>query len=280
MSDFADEPGGSGGAAAGRRAPAGARPRRPRPLLLTIVVVAAVVIGFSLFASIWTDKLWYSMLGYGSVFSKLVWTRVLLFVVFGLVMALVVGVNLGLAYRLRPMFRPHSPEQANLERYREVITPLRRILLIGVSLVFGLFTGISATGNWRIYLLWTNRQSFGKADPYFHKDIGFYVFSLPWLHYAGHLRDDRGGHRAGAGGGRALPVRRDPAAVGGRQGLRRRAGPALRALRRSSCCSRRVDYYLDRFDLTSAQRRPGHRHDLHPLPRRAARRRASCSSSR
>ena len=28
-----------------------------------------------------------------------------------------------------------------------------------------------------------NREDFGKADPYFGKDIGFYVFDLPWLHY-------------------------------------------------------------------------------------------------
>ena len=84
MSDFfAEDAEGDGGG--GRRPSSGdrARSRRPRPLLLTIVVVAVLVIGFSLFAGIWTDKLWFSMLGYGSVFTKLLWTRVLLFVVFG-----------------------------------------------------------------------------------------------------------------------------------------------------------------------------------------------------
>ncbi|MBV9830797.1 MAG: UPF0182 family protein, partial [Marmoricola sp.] len=181
MSDFfADEP--EGGGPSGRPV-APQRSRRPRPLLLTIIVVAALVIGFSLFAGIWTDKLWYSMLGYGSVFSTLIWTRVLLFIVFGGLMAVVVGLNLWVAYRLRPMFRPHSPEQANLERYREVVTPMRRLLLVGVSLVFGVFAGISASGKWRAFLLWDHRTPFGKADPYFHKDIGFYVFSLPWLHF-------------------------------------------------------------------------------------------------
>ena len=144
---------------------------------------ASLVIGFSLFAGIWTDKLWFSSLGYSSVFSKLIWTRVLLFTLFGGLMALIVGVNLYLAFRLRPMFRPHSPEQANLERYREVITPMRRLLLIGVSVVFGIFAGVSATGKWRIFLLWNNREDFGKADPYFGKDLGFYIFSLPWLHF-------------------------------------------------------------------------------------------------
>src|SRR4051794_7401574 len=176
MSDFfADQPGGApeGGGPAARQA--ARRPRRPRPLLLTLLVVGVVVIGFSLFAGIWTDKLWFGTLGYGSVFTKLIWTRVLLFVLFGGAMAVIVGVNLFLAFPLRPMFRPHSPEQAHLQRYREVVPPLRRLLLIGVSVVFGIFAGVSATGKWRIFLLWKNRQDFGKADPYFHKDIGFYV---------------------------------------------------------------------------------------------------------
>jgi uncharacterized membrane protein (UPF0182 family) len=187
MSDFfAAEPAGApgGGRPGGRPPGPPARgPRRPRPLLLTVVVVGVVVIGFSLFAGIWTDKLWFSSLGYSEVFSKLIWTRVLLFTVFGGLMALVVGVNLYLAFRLRPMFRPHSPEQANLERYREVITPMRRTLLLGVSVIFGIFAGVSSTGKWRSFLLWTNREDFGSTDPNFKKDIGFYVFSLPWLHF-------------------------------------------------------------------------------------------------
>ncbi len=187
MSDFfAEQPAGApeGDGPSGRPPGRAARGRRrPRPLLLTLAVVGIVVVGFSLFAGLWTDKLWFGSLGYGSVFGKLLGTKILLFLIFGGAMAIIVGVNLFFAFRLRPMFRPHSPEQANLERYREVVTPLRRWLLIGVSVVFGIFAGVSATGKWRSYLLWSNREDFGKADPFFGKDIGFYVFSLPWLHF-------------------------------------------------------------------------------------------------
>jgi uncharacterized membrane protein (UPF0182 family) len=137
----------------------------------------------SLFTSVWTEKLWFESVGYSGVFSRLLWTRVGLFLVFGAAMGLVIGVNLYVAYRLRPIFRPNTPDQANLERYREVVTPIRRLLLIGVSTLLGIFAGVSATGQWRTFLLWQNRQSFGKTDPYFHKDIGFYFFSLPWFHY-------------------------------------------------------------------------------------------------
>ena len=224
--------------------------RRPRPLLLTVIVVGVVVIGFSLFAGIWTDKLWFGSIGYGAVFSKLIWTRVLLFVIFGGAMAAVVAVNLFLAFRLRPMFRPHSPEQANLERYREVVTPLRRWLLVGVSLVFGIFAGVSATGKWRTYLLWSNREDFGKADPYFRKDIGFYVFDLPWLHFL----VDFGMTAMFTGLLIAAVVHYLYGGIRLQSATDKVSGAAqaqLSAVFGLFLLLKGVDYYLDRFDLTS-----------------------------
>ncbi|RLV51266.1 UPF0182 family protein [Nocardioides mangrovicus] len=150
---------------------------------MTALVLVVLFLLLSLFTSIWTQKLWFQSIGFGSVYGRLLATRIGLFVVFGLVMALVVGVNLFLAFRFRPLFRPNTPDQANLERYREVVTPLRRALLVAVAAVLGIFAGISATGQWRTYLLWRHRQFFGQEDPYFHRDIGFYFFSLPWFHY-------------------------------------------------------------------------------------------------
>ena len=82
-------------------------------------MVGVLVVAFSLFAGIWTDKLWFNSIGYGDVFSKLLWTRVLLFIVFGGLMALIVGVNLCLAYRLRPSSgrtRPSRPTSSATAR--------------------------------------------------------------------------------------------------------------------------------------------------------------------
>ena len=166
-----------------QRGPVTARRHRRRPIVLTVIVLVVLLIAFSIFSNFWTDKLWFDSLSYGSVFSTLIWTRIGLFLAFGVVMALVIGINLAVAFRVRPLFRPNSPEQAGLDRYREVITPIRRVLLVAASIVVGLFSGASGAGEWRNYLLWRNSQSFGRADPYFHKDIGFYVFDLPWLHY-------------------------------------------------------------------------------------------------
>ncbi|HEX6247672.1 MAG TPA: UPF0182 family protein [Nocardioidaceae bacterium] len=158
-------------------------PQRSRALLFTGLVLVAAFFALSVFTGIWTDRLWFRSVEYGSVFTKLLSTRVLLFVVFGLIMAAFVALNLFLAYKYRPMFRPASLEQASLDRYREVVDPMRRWLLIGVSVVLGLFAGASGAGKWREYLMWRNSTEFGQTDPYFNRDVGFFVFDLPWLHY-------------------------------------------------------------------------------------------------
>ncbi|KQZ74967.1 UPF0182 family protein [Nocardioides sp. Root151] len=159
------------------------RPSRARALWITLAVVIALFLAFTGFTAFWTERLWFSSTGYSSVFTTLVRTRIGLFLVFGLVMALAVGINLGAAFRYRPIFRPASPEQVSLDRYREAINPIRVLLLVGVSLAIGAFAGATASGKWREYMLWRNGGSFGKEDPYFHKDIGFYIFDLPWLHF-------------------------------------------------------------------------------------------------
>ncbi len=70
-------------------------------------------------------------------------------------------------------------------------------------------------GQWRTFLLWSHAQTFGTTDPYFHKDIGFYFFTLPWLHYLVNFAMVALVARPGRRPGRPLPVRRHPAAVPG-----------------------------------------------------------------
>ena len=159
------------------------RPGRSRALLITTGVIIVGFVVLTGLSSFWTERMWFNSVGYSSVFTRLLWTRVGLFVGFGLVMAVGVGLSMALAYRFRPIFRPASPEQTSLDRYREAVTPIRRWLLIGISLLMGAFAGTSAAGEWRNFMLWRHRVPFDKVDPYFGRDLGFYVFSLPWWHF-------------------------------------------------------------------------------------------------
>jgi uncharacterized membrane protein (UPF0182 family) len=159
------------------------RPGRSRALLITAGVVIVAFLVLTGLSSFWTERLWFQSEGYSSVFTRLVWSRIGLFLFFGLVMALGVGVSMVVAFRLRPIFRPASAEQTSLDRYREAVTPIRRWLLLGVALLMGAFAGTSGAGEWRNFMLWRHGVPFGTTDPYFHRDIGFYIFDLPWWHF-------------------------------------------------------------------------------------------------
>ncbi len=232
------------------RRPARPAPRRSRALIITGVVLVVVFFGITTFASVYTDRLWYKSVGYGQVFSTLIWTKIGLFLSFGAVMGVVVGVNMFLAYRFRPLFRPTSPEQTGLDRYRDAVTPIRTYLLLGVAAVIGLFAGASAMGEWRTYLLWRNAQSFGTEDAKFEKDIGYYVFHLPWQHY---LVDFAMATAVIAllatavvhylYGGIRLQVSRDR--------LSGAAQVQISVLLGVFVLAKAVDYYLDRFDLVN-----------------------------
>ncbi|QCW50333.1 UPF0182 family protein [Nocardioides dongxiaopingii] len=175
MSDlFDDDP---------RAAPARNRAGRSRALLITAIAVVVALFGLTGFASIYTDRIWYNNAGYGQVFSTMLWTRILLFLAFGAVLGGAVALNVFLAYRFRPLFRPTSREQSNLDRYRDVVTPIRTWLVVGIAVVVGAFAGASGMSHWRTYLLWRNGSSVGTDDPYFQKDVGFYLFDLPWWHF-------------------------------------------------------------------------------------------------
>ncbi|WP_224766129.1 UPF0182 family membrane protein [Nocardioides campestrisoli] len=151
--------------------------------MITAAVLLVLFLGLTAFSAFWTERLWFDSFGFKGVFSTLLWTRVGLFVAFGSLMGGVVALNMYLAYRFRPVFRPSSLEQDSLDRYRDAVTPIKGWLLLAVSVVIGLFAGASAAGQWRQFALWRNGVPFGETDPFFDRDVGFYVFDLPWWHY-------------------------------------------------------------------------------------------------
>ena len=181
--DGPQRPGGPGGP--GGQRPVATASRRPGALVITSIVL---VVGFMLlsgFASFWTERLWFGSVGYREVFTTLLLTRIGLFLVFAGLMAATVAITMAMAYRFRPVLWPGMPGMPDdgMDRYRELLAPRMGWVIGGAAAVLGLFAGASATGQWRTYSLWRHSQSFGTEDPYFNKDVGFYVFELPFWHY-------------------------------------------------------------------------------------------------
>ena len=169
------------------RDPRGPRPvlqRRRRGALAPTLIALGVLIVLVLIASqLWTEVLWFQSVGYVQVYRTELITRVLLFVLGGALMAAAVASSLMIGYRSRPIYAPVSAEQVGLDRYRESIEPLRRLVGIAVPLALALFAGSAASQQWATLQLWLHRVPFGKNDPQFHMDMSFFVFTLPWLQF-------------------------------------------------------------------------------------------------
>jgi uncharacterized membrane protein (UPF0182 family) len=160
------------------------RSKRGARGIVIAAVIAVVLLALSL-TRFYTDVLWFGEVGFQSVLWKSLATQFAVGVVVGVVIGLVIWVNLVLASRIAPAYQIPRLEVIGrsdpLERYRETVGPYLRWLRLGVAIVIGLLAGAAASSAWPTFLLWANRVAFGETDPQFERDIGFYVFELPFL---------------------------------------------------------------------------------------------------
>src|SRR4051812_7054142 len=156
----------------------------PRVALIVVAVVLVILL-FSArgLAVLYTDKLWFDDLGFGSTFTTLLWAKIEPALVFSGVMFAVMLVNLIVADKLGPKYRSTGPEDEIIDRYRTFIAPYEGRMRVGISLLFGILVGVGASAQWKVWLLYQNRVNWGIKDPQFHKDIGFYVFQLPFIRF-------------------------------------------------------------------------------------------------
>jgi uncharacterized membrane protein (UPF0182 family) len=139
--------------------------------LLILFILLSIVKGF------YTEWLWFSHLNYGAVFITVLRTKVLVFFISAIFFCALFLGNLLLATRLVPKVDTSLLPWAIVRRLQPILK--RGIIIIAaiLSIIFGLI----AQSNWEVILRFFNWQPFGIIDPVFHKEIGFYVFSLPFL---------------------------------------------------------------------------------------------------
>lgn len=157
-------------------------PRRPRLLLPVAIALVAIVACFFLFSGIYTDYLWFDSVKATSVFSGVLLTEIGLFVVGALLMAGIVGGNMLLAFRMRPMFGPAMfGGGSGADRYRLALDPHRKLIFIIGMAVLALFAGSSFAGQWKTWLQFVNGTRFNKTDALFDMDISFFMFDYPFI---------------------------------------------------------------------------------------------------
>jgi uncharacterized protein len=145
-----------------------------------ITAVLLILFGANRVAVFVTDLWWFDERGYRSLFLTVLLSRVGIGVIFTLVLITLIAINLTIVRRVRPFIIPTSPQQAQIQRIRDAIDPYLPWVIAAVSVLFGLTAGGSMGSQWQTFLLFVNGVEVGTVDPQFSKDIGFYLFELPF----------------------------------------------------------------------------------------------------
>jgi len=169
-------------------------PQVPRPaqhgrrrwIIAALVIVVVVIASLRTFAVFYTDSLWFSSVSLHSVWVKLFEIKGGLMVVFGVIFAVLLLASLIVAERLAPKGPSLDAEDEFVKRYREVIGPYSRWLRAGVVVVLSLIVGSQAIGQWQNWILFRNGVSFPNSDPQFHRNVGYFVFTLPFEQFLVH----------------------------------------------------------------------------------------------
>ncbi|WP_280218715.1 UPF0182 family protein, partial [Nocardia neocaledoniensis] len=161
----------------------GQLPRRLRLWVTAGVVFFVALLVLPRVNHAYIDWLWFGEVGYRRVWSTVLLTEVVLFGTVAVVAGGVVFLAMWAAYRARPIFLPVARAEDPVAEVRAVVLrwPLR--LGAGVAAGIGLLCGLVGQSRWETVQLFLRGGSFGRTDPQFGHDIGFYVFDLPFYRW-------------------------------------------------------------------------------------------------
>jgi len=141
--------------------------------ILTLLILLNISKGW------YTEWLWFNSLDYGSVYTTILKTKVIIFFSAAIIFSILFLGNLLLATRLAPKTEPSFWPWTIVRHLQQ---PSKWSVIIGTALLSLIF-GLVAQGNWEVVLRFFNGQPFGITDPVFYKEASFYIFSLPFLSF-------------------------------------------------------------------------------------------------
>ena len=157
------------------------------PIRLVYALIALLlVVALPSLAELYTEWLWFGETGYQSVFLKSLAAKGLIgAAVFVPAFLFLLG-NLRLA--LRGFTSPYVVFPGGGDLQPIVLEPRHfGLVAILVSAVLAFFLSVVASSQWLTILRFLEPTPFGQADPLFGYDVGFYVFTLPFLDIARYI---------------------------------------------------------------------------------------------
>ena len=149
--------------------------------ILVLILVTVVLPFVSSLLNYYTDWLFFVETGFASVFTTTLYAKTGVGLLFGVFLCAFIMVNL--MYANRAQF-PYSGISivggGNFRVNRDDAIRFVKPLAILATVILSLLAANWGALRWEEALLFTNRVDVGTVDPVIGKDIGFYLFSLPF----------------------------------------------------------------------------------------------------
>ncbi len=126
-----------------------------------------------------TDVMWYDALGRRDVLTTRLWSQVALFGIGFAAMLVPALVSIWIAGRIAPQAPVRQLGGFEMPDASRAIG----IGLVVVAVLLSLGSGAAWSGNWETVLLFFNGGQWGVTDPTLGRDIGYYVFDLPFWRF-------------------------------------------------------------------------------------------------
>jgi len=139
-------------------------PKKNSYNVIIAIVILVLMFGNSIITLV-VDYMWFDAIGFKQLFLTPLIAKLSLFIMFFILTFIIFFINNWIAFH-----------------FKKDKIPLKKLHLkvgLGISFIIGWI----ASFNWDIYLKYLNTTNFNLLDPIFSKDIGFYVFELPFLSF-------------------------------------------------------------------------------------------------
>ncbi|MFC1896409.1 UPF0182 family protein [Thermodesulfobacteriota bacterium] len=149
-------------------------------IIIGIGIVVLLLLGT--WISIYPNWLWFENLDFSPVF----WTMLLSKFGFGLMiwlmLGMIIGINIYAAKRLNPRIGTGGVFNVADDYVSQfgLFTATQKTLMTAFILFLTFYIALKGSTQWDLLLRYLYQQPFGSTDPVFNRDIGFYLFSLPF----------------------------------------------------------------------------------------------------
>ena len=148
-----------------------------------IAGIVIVILFSSRIAFFFTEWFWYKEMGFLTMFTTIIRTRLICGPVVGMIFFLFIMLNMLVAQRLKSRFPIIIGDNVlQLPGFRNIDGYIKKVGVI-LALLLSILAGYGASTQWDLFLKTFNSVPFGLIDPLYAKDFGFYIFILPFLEY-------------------------------------------------------------------------------------------------